>query len=288
MTPQEFINLLAEKIDKIKDFPVLKSLAIAQACLESAFGTRSFYNNIYGIKCHDPKKYAGCRLGKTAEFIDGNYQHNLSLAFQTYNSFDESLEDYARLMNISRYRPVREATDYIEATEQVRACGYATSPTYRDNLRKLIEQYKLYELDRKGEAMNKNEYLTPNFQYYEFWSGDVRKGQRSIEPPAEYLNRIIEMAEELQVVRDYIGSPIIVTSAYRTRDWNRRVGGTDKNGRISLHYYGLAVDVRVNGMPPHDLAVYVSKLTDFRGFGVNMAKNFVHVDMRDKFHVFKY
>jgi len=61
------------------------------------------------------------------------------------------LRDYARLMNISRYKPVREAKNYLEATEQVVACGYATSPTYRDSLRKIIEQYKLYELDNKYE-----------------------------------------------------------------------------------------------------------------------------------------
>ena len=77
MTPQEFIKLLSDKIDKIKDFPVLKSLAIAQSCLESRYGEKSFYGNIFGIKCHDPNLYAGCRLGKTAEFVNGNYK-NLS------------------------------------------------------------------------------------------------------------------------------------------------------------------------------------------------------------------
>lgn len=132
--------------------------------------------------------------------------------------------------------------------------------------------------------MDRNEYLTPNFKFGEFWSGDVRKGARSIEPPAKYVNRIIAMAEELQVVRDYIGSPIIITSAYRTPDWNKRVGGV-KN---SYHTQGLAVDIKVNGMPPYDLAVYVAKLTDFMGFGINIKKNFVHCDMRDKFMVFKY
>ena len=47
MTPQEFIKLLSDKIDKIKDVPVLKSLAIAQSCLESQYGKKHFYNNIY-------------------------------------------------------------------------------------------------------------------------------------------------------------------------------------------------------------------------------------------------
>lgn len=132
--------------------------------------------------------------------------------------------------------------------------------------------------------MNKYDYITPNFQYIEFWSGDKRLGARSIEPPTELRHKIISMAEELQEVRDYIGSPIIITSAYRTPDWNKRVGGV-KN---SYHTTGEAVDIKVNGMPPYDLAVYVAKLTDFMGFGINIKKNFVHCDMRDKFMVFKY
>ena len=92
------------------------------------------------------------------------------------------------------------------------------------------------------------------------------------------------MAEELQLVRDYIGSPIIITSAFRTPKWNEYCGGV-KN---SYHIQGLACDVRVNGMQPYDLAIYVSKLTDFKGFGINIKKNFVHCDLRNRFTVFKY
>jgi len=56
-TPQEFIELLSEKINKIKDFPVLKSLAISQACLESRYGTRHFYDNYRGGKRYDISNY---------------------------------------------------------------------------------------------------------------------------------------------------------------------------------------------------------------------------------------
>jgi len=50
----------------------------------------------------------------------------------------------------------------------------------------------------------------------------------------------------------------------------------------------MAVDVRVYGMQPYDLAVYIAKLTDFKGFGINIKKNFVHCDLRPTFMVFKY
>jgi len=132
--------------------------------------------------------------------------------------------------------------------------------------------------------MNKNEKLTNNFTYGEFYSGDTKLGYKSIEPPTKYFSKINLMAEELQVVRDCIGSPIIVTSGYRTPAWNKYVGGV-KN---SYHTQGIAVDVRVYGMQPYDLAVYIAKLTEFKGFGINIKKNFVHCDLRPTFMVFDY
>jgi uncharacterized protein YcbK (DUF882 family) len=132
--------------------------------------------------------------------------------------------------------------------------------------------------------MNPNEYLTINFQFKEFFSGDIKLGLKSIEPTSKYYSSILQMAEELQIVRDYIGSKIIITSGWRTVAWNKLVGGV----KDSYHTQGLAVDVRVIGMKPYDLAVYISKLTEFKGFGINIAKDFVHCDMRSKFQVFTY
>ena len=62
MTPQEFIKLLSDKIDKIKDFPVLKSLAIAQSCLESRYGEKSFYGNIFGIKLISTRNFLSAKV----------------------------------------------------------------------------------------------------------------------------------------------------------------------------------------------------------------------------------
>ena len=288
MTPQEFIKLLSDKIDKIKDFPVLKSLAIAQSCLESRYGEKSFYGNIFGIKCHNPNLYAGCRLGKTAEFVNGNYK-NLSLAFQVYHNFDECLEDYARLMNLSRYKPVREAKDYLEATKEIVFCGYATSPSYYQSLRKIIEKYKLYELDNK---MDKNLQLTKNFRYYEWWSNNF--GKEKIEPPEEYFPKIQREAEQLQRVRDKLNEDfrpkkeiyILITSAYRTKEWN---ASKDVEGaKNSKHLTADALDSRAVGVPLFVYYTYLVRYTDFNHFGYYLKQNFVHAGNEDKLTIFKY
>jgi uncharacterized protein YcbK (DUF882 family) len=268
MNRQEFIDLLASKLDNC---PVLKSLAIAQACLESAFGTRSFYNNIYGIKCWNPDAYAGCRLGRTSEVIDGSYQHGLHLAFQTYHSIDDSIEDYCRLMNISRYKRVREATNYLEATIAIKNCGYATSLTYVESLRRIINQY---DLTRYDEGIMQ---LTKNFTLSEF--GNV---------PDKYIDNIKEVAIQLQKVRDLLGKPIIITSGYRTPAHNQAVGGASN----SMHIYGKAADCHMSGVPLHKFLAYLIKYTDFNGYGIgNPLKrggNLIHCDTRDKFTVWVY
>ena len=109
-------------------------------------------------------------------------------------------------------------------------------------------------------------------------------GFKSIEPPARLFDNILIMANELQKVRDNIQSPIIITSGYRTPAWNAYVGGV----RRSYHLYGKAVDIRVTGMPLQDLAIYVANLTEFKGYGVCTARNFLHCDMRPNLMVFKY
>ena len=264
MTKQQFIDLLASKLNNC---PVLKSLAIAQACLESAYGTKSFNNNIYGIKCHDPSAYAGCKLAGTKEYIDGSYK-DYRLAFQVYHSIDESIADYCRLMSIDRYKPVRQATNYIEATEQIRACGYATSPSYVNSLRRIIEQYNLTRFDMKDMQ------LTKNFKLSEFQGNDPI--------PQDYIGNVKEVAIQLQKVRDLLGKPIIITSGYRSPAHNKKIGGAT----YSQHLTGKAVDSKMVGVNVNKYLAYLVRYTSFNGFGI--ANSYIHCDTRPNFTVWVY
>lgn len=270
MNNQEFISYL---IPLTKQNVVLQSLLISQICLESAYGKKHFYNNYLGIKCH---KGVSCREANTKEYINGNYG-NYKLAFAVYNDITDCIADYLRIMGYTRYKPVREAKNYLEATEQIRLCGYATSPTYVTSLRKIIEKYKLYELDYK---MNPNTQLTNNFKYFEFFSGSA--SGIKIEPPEEYFETIKYIANQLQIVRDIINKPIIINSAYRTKEHNITVGGA-KN---SKHLEAKAVDIKVSGIIPTDLALYFARYTEFNGYGI--AYNFIHLDTRERFTIWKY
>lgn len=54
-----------------------------------------------------------------------------------------------------------------------------------------------------------------------------------------YICNLLKLAEVLDMVRDYIGVPLCVNSAFRTLEVNERVGGVPD----SAHIYGLAADV---------------------------------------------
>lgn len=271
MSNKDFINTLSQKIDSIPDFPVRKSLAISQACLESRYGAKHFYNNIFGIKCHDINKYAGCRLGSTSEVINGSYQHNLKLAFQVYDSIDDSIQDYADLMRKDRYQRVRQALHYIDATQAVKDCGYATSLTYINSLQKIIETNKLYELDYKM----KDHYITQHFKYSEFFC-------RGEEPPQIYYDNIVKVATELEKLREIVKRPIRINSGWRSPEVNKLLGGA-KN---SQHLTGKACDIKVSLFNNKNVPLYACRYTGFNGIGVGVT--YTHLDTRDNFTIWYY
>lgn len=78
--------------------------------------------------------------------------------------------------------------------------------------------------------------ITENFNIKEFHCKD---GTRV---PYGYIQNCIYIATLLQLLRDCLGVPIVINSAYRTYNHNLAIGG--KKG--SNHLQGLAVDIRQN------------------------------------------
>lgn len=84
-----------------------------------------------------------------------------------------------------------------------------------------------------------------------------------------------ELVEKLQALRDSLGKPISINSAYRTQSHNKKVGGQT----LSTHLAGLAADIVVSGMAPAEVAA-AAETIGFRGIG--LYDTFVHVDVRTK------
>ena len=80
-----------------------------------------------------------------------------------------------------------------------------------------------------------------------------------------------ELLELLQRLRDVVGR-VIVTSAYRTPEYNKKVGGI----ATSFHLSGKAADIQVPGLTPYEVAIIADRI----GFlGVGVYPTFAHVDV---------
>jgi len=74
--------------------------------------------------------------------------------------------------------------------------------------------------------------------------------------PKELIPNADKVLQNLQVLRDTCGKPITIMSGYRSPERNESVGGAKK----SQHMEGNAVDIKVKGMKPEDVAKLVEKL----------------------------
>ena len=83
-----------------------------------------------------------------------------------------------------------------------------------------------------------------------------------------------EALDKLQALRDRLGKPLIVRSAYRSPAHNRAVGGASR----SKHLDGTAFDI---AMDNHDPAAFeaAARAVGFKGFGFYPRSGFMHIDL---------
>ena len=91
-----------------------------------------------------------------------------------------------------------------------------------------------------------------------------------------------ELVALLQQIRQHFGTPLTITSGYRTPAHNKACGGA----AYSQHLYGRAADFKVAGIAPDAVAAYAETLLPGRG-GIGIyppkagrADGWVHIDTR--------
>ena len=157
-----FINLMAPiavRQAAKHDNKIYPSVCIAQAAVESAFGTTQKMKNanaVFGIKVGTAKYHFGTAWKdksystKTHEVRNGKYQIETD-DFRAYDSLEEATEDYFDLLcTASRYKSALNAPDYKACIRAI-APSYATAEqlnhSYSNSVIKIIENYNLTRYD---------------------------------------------------------------------------------------------------------------------------------------------
>lgn len=140
---------------------------------------------------------------------------------------------------------------------------------------------KIRELKKLSQEDRHDWWISPNFQWYEFWSGSVELGPKSIEPPEEMWPYALWHIFNVQNARDYLRFGIRYSSGYRTETWNKIWKG--KNG--SNHLTCTAGDlVPLGKISIHKFAMVLAITTNLYGFGVynGVRSRWVHADYGDE------
>jgi len=144
-SPQDFVNALWPVAQDIgKQMGVEPKAILAQAALETGWGKHIIHDeqgnnshNLFGIKADHRWN------GSSAEVMTLEYRDGVPLKekapFRAYESYEESLKDYARFVGESeRYQPAVENGHSIKQySEGLQQGGYATDPRYAQKIQRI-------------------------------------------------------------------------------------------------------------------------------------------------------
>ena len=141
---------------------VLASITIAQAIIESAWGTSTLATqarNLFGMKAALGTTWKSDWKGatykkQTGEYLNGRYVTIVD-AFRKYDTIAESVADHSAYLLGSklpngnlRYAGLKGCKDYTKAATIIKKGGYATAPNYVSALVNVIEKYNLARFDK--------------------------------------------------------------------------------------------------------------------------------------------
>lgn len=134
-----------------------------------------------------------------------------------------------------------------------------------------------------------NRQITPNISLYELlFTPTVNKAEilPFIEQAwsIEIERNLTRVATAIQIIRDYFGKPVIITSGFRPVAWEIKQG---RRGG-SQHTTGLAVDFYVVGVPLQEVYNFIEVTFKKGGRAINPQAKFIHLDLRPEYTTWSY
>lgn len=125
------------------------STSIAQAVVEGAAGTSTLakvHHNHFGMKAGGGYKGEYVRMKTREQYKPGVLEERYA-NFRKYPNDESGIQGYYDFLSYKRYANLKQAKDYKQFAEYLKADGWATSFTYRDNLIEKVERYNLTRFD---------------------------------------------------------------------------------------------------------------------------------------------
>ena len=142
---------------------VLASVSLAQFILESGYGKSELAqnaNNVFGMKKSlSGNTWSGSSwdgksvYAKETKEWDGSKYITITADFRKYDCVEKSIADHSAYLlgakngSKLRYDGLKNCTNYRKAVQIIKDGGYATSPTYVENICGIIEKWKLTQFD---------------------------------------------------------------------------------------------------------------------------------------------
>jgi flagellar protein FlgJ len=145
-SPETFTQALLEPARRAAaTLGVAPQVLLAQAALETGWGRAiprhpdgSSSHNLFGIKAGS--SWQGPQVNVDTLEIEDGLPQRVKAAFRAYDSYEESFQDYARLVGHSpRYsQAVARADDPALYLQELQRAGYATDPAYADKIGNIL------------------------------------------------------------------------------------------------------------------------------------------------------
>ena len=176
----ESIAPIIQKYAKAKGYKVASPI-IAQACVESAFGTSALgkkYHNYFGMKCGSSWKGASVNMSTKEEYTPGKVT-NIKDNFRVYANMEEGVKGYFDFINKTRYKNLLTATDAKGYLTLIKQDGYATSSSYITTNMNVVTKYGLTKYDTIYES--------PYYKRYTGSSSKIDVVFKAVGVPAENM-----------------------------------------------------------------------------------------------------
>lgn len=129
------------------------SAIIAQACIESGYGTSSLayrWHNYFGIKWWRGCGRSAVNLSTKEEYTPGVLT-SITAGFAVGKDMEDGVRMYFEfIQRNSRYNNLKSATSSKNYIELIRADGYATSSTYVNTVWKVVQVQGLERFDQQS------------------------------------------------------------------------------------------------------------------------------------------